>query len=126
MCGGTMFDSGVAAASENNGKIVGVDVDQSAGYEGIVITSAMKGLTASVKTALAKLYDEGVYGGSLVLGAADDAVGIPTDTWQFENYTVDEYNALFEAVVAGEIEVSNEEVADPTGLLANVNINYIG
>ena len=126
MCGGTMFDSGIAAASEAGGKIIGVDVDQSAGHEDIVITSAMKGLTSSVKAALAKLYDEGMYGGSRVLGAADDAVGIPTDTWSLKNWTVDEYKALFRKVQSGEIKIDNaSDVADPTGKLANVNIHFI-
>ncbi|MBQ0017996.1 MAG: BMP family ABC transporter substrate-binding protein [Clostridiales bacterium] len=127
MCGGTMFDSGVAAASEANGKIIGVDVDQSTGYEDIVITSATKGLTASVKTALTKFYADGTYGGSLVLGAADDAVGIPTDTWSLQNWTVDDYNALFEEVKAGKVKIDNaSDVSDPTGKLANVNVNFIG
>lgn len=127
MCGGTMFDSGIAAALETNGKIIGVDVDQSVGYEDIVITSAMKGLTISVKTALAKLYDEGMYGGARVLGASDDAVGIPTDTWSLKNWTVDDYKELFKKVKFGEIKIDNtSEVADPTGKLANVNINFIG
>ena len=127
MCGGTMFDSGVAAASEAGGKIIGVDVDQSTGYEDIVITSATKGLTNSVMTALAKFYEEGVYGGELQLGAAEDAVGIPTDTWSLENWTIDDYNALFEEIKAGNITIDNaSDVADPTGKLDNVTVNYIG
>lgn len=126
MCGGTMFNSGVAAAAATNGKIIGVDVDQSAGYEDIVITSAMKCLTTSVKTALAKLYDEGIYGGSCVLGAADDSVGIPTDTWSLKNWSVDDYKALFKKIKSGEIKIDNaSDVADPTGKLTNVNINLI-
>ena len=127
VAGGTMFDSGVAAASENNGKIIGVDVDQSVGYEDIVITSCMKGLTQSVKTAIAKFYEGGAaYGGSLVLGAADNGVGLPTDTWSLQNWTVDQYDALYAAIQNGEVEISADAVADPTGLYDNVTVNYIG
>ena len=116
MCGGTMFNSGVAAAEANDAYIIGVDVDQSAqAAEGTVVTSAMKGLAVSVETALAKFFDGGaVYGGSLVLGAADDAVGIPTDTWSLENWTVEEYETLFEQVKSGEVTISNDAVADPS------------
>ena len=115
MCGGSMFQSGVAAAEANEGKIIGVDVDQSASSE-TVITSATKGLAESVIEALTKFYDGGaVYGGDLKLGAADNAVGIPTDTWSFENFTVDDYNALYEKIVAGEIEIDDDsEMADPS------------
>ena len=127
VAGGTMFDSGVAAASENNGKIIGVDVDQSVGYEDIVITSCMKGLTASVEKALAKFYDGGaVYGGELKLGAADNGVGLPTETWSLQNWTVDDYNALYAKIQSGEVAISADAVADPTGLYDNVTVNYIG
>ena len=33
-----------------------------------------------------------------------------------EGWTVDDYNALFEKVKSGEVEISNEEVADPSTL----------
>ena len=121
MCGGSMFDSGVAAAEANEGKIIGVDVDQSNESE-TVITSATKGLAESVIEALTKFYDGGaVYGGSLQLGAADNAVGIPTDSWSFENWTVEDYDALYAKIVSGEIEIDNSEIADPsTAGLENV------
>lgn len=41
-----MFSSIVAAAAENEGYVVGVDVDQSSESE-TVITSAMKGLSSA-------------------------------------------------------------------------------
>ena len=123
MCGGTMFNSGVAAAEANDAYIIGVDVDQSAqAAEGTVVTSAMKGLAVSVETALAKFFDGGaVYGGSLVLGAADDAVGLPVDTWSLANWSVEDYNALFESIKSGELVVDNSGIADPADMgLENV------
>ena len=51
----------------------------------------------------------------MVLGAKYNAVGIPTDTWQFENWTVEEYQDLYDKVVSGEIVVDNDgEMADPS------------
>ena len=79
-----------------------------------VVTSAMKGLAQSVMVALDNFYTNGLQKGSLVLGAADDAVGLPVDTWSLENWSVDEYNALFEQIKSGEIVVDNSEVADPS------------
>ena len=70
-----------------------------------------------------KFYTGGqVLNGAMLLGAADDAVGIPTDTWQFENWTVDDYNALYAQVKSGEIVVdADSTVADPaTKKLPNV------
>ena len=108
VAGGSMFNSGDAAAQAAEGKLVGVDVDQS-GQSDAVITSAMKDLAKSVIDAITKFYDGGaVYGGSLVLGAKDNAVGIPTDTWQFENWTVEEYQDLYDKVVSGEIVIDND------------------
>ncbi|MBR2539956.1 MAG: BMP family ABC transporter substrate-binding protein [Mogibacterium sp.] len=113
MCGGTMFSSGAAAAEAADGAIIGVDVDQS-NQSDAVVTSAMKGLAQSVQVSLTNFYGEGLQTGALVLGAADDAVGLPVDTWALQNWSVDEYNALFEQIKSGEITVDNSEVADPS------------
>lgn len=113
MCGGTMFNSGAAAAEAADGAIIGVDVDQSAQSDSVV-TSAMKGLAQSVQVSLTNFYGEGLQTGALVLGAADDAVGLPVDTWALANWSVEDYNALFEQIKSGEITVDNSEVADPS------------
>ena len=93
-CGGSMFASIAQAASANDGFVIGVDVDQSFESD-TVITSAMKGLAASVQWACAKVYD-GSYaelgGTCATLGAKDDAVGLPTATWSLTGWTVEEYN----------------------------------
>ena len=61
-CGGGIFTSAAEAAAKVGGKVIGVDVDQAAtidgGYgEGMTVTSAMKGLAATVKTMLAAVQD---------------------------------------------------------------------
>lgn len=55
-CGGSMFQSVAAAASANDGYVVGVDTDQ-AGDSDTVITSAMKGIGEAAQYAIAKVYD---------------------------------------------------------------------
>ena len=114
VAGGSMFNSGKDAAESAETALIGVDVDQSFQSEAVV-TSAMKDLAGSVISTLDKYYTGGaLLNGAITLGAADNAVGIPTDTWSFENWTVEDYNALYEQVKSGEIVVdADSTVADP-------------
>ena len=109
-CGGSMFASVAAAAGAADGKVVGVDVDQSTESD-TVITSALKGIGEAAQQALTAAYgsDWANYGGKLTtLGAAEGAVGLPTDTWSLKNWTVDQYKAMFEKIVKGEISIDND------------------
>ena len=76
-----------------------------------VITSALKGIGEAAQQALTAAYgsDWANYGGKLTtLGAAEGAVGLPTDTWSLKNWTVDQYKAMFEKIVKGEITIDND------------------
>ena len=109
-CGGSMFESVKAAAEEAgaNAKIIGVDVDQSH-LSDRVITSAVKGLSESVEIVLGQFYnnkwDAELSGKCQNLGAADNATGLPTATWSLKNFTVNQYNELFEDIVDGTIVI---------------------
>ena len=124
-CGGSMFQSVSAAASAEDGKVVGVDVDQS--FESpAVITSAMKGLSDATVWAITKHYDGAwaeIGGISTSLGAADNAVGLPTATWSMA-WPVAEYEALFADIAAGNVEISDELFTAPEST-ANVTVNYV-
>ena len=114
-CGGSMFASISAAADAEDGKIVGVDIDQS-GESPAVITSAVKGLAEATIWAIEKHYAgefADIGGTSTALGAKDNAVGLPTATWSLENWSVEDYEALFEEIVAGNVEISAELVTAP-------------
>ena len=122
-CGGSMFASIVAAAAENDGAVVGVDVDQSFESD-TVVTSALKGLSAATEWAIAKYYDgewDEIGGTGTSLGANDDSVGLPTATWSLENYSVEEYEADLAAIKAGEIEISPDYPEDIT----EANTDYV-
>ena len=120
-CGGGIYLSALAAAEEADRKIIGVDVDQG-NVSPRIITSAMKGLTASVKYALTKLYEndgvlpEDMQGAVATLGAKDDAVGLPTatDSWRLNKFTVEEYNALFLQLKSEAIVVNPSVDTAPT------------
>ena len=124
-CGGSMFASITAAAAENDGFVVGVDVDQSFESD-TVVTSALKGLSNATAWAIAKCYDGSfaeIGGIPTSLGANDDAVGLPTATWSFETYTVEQYEAAMEAMKAGELVVDDQ--APTEGGIADVEFAHV-
>ena len=125
-CGGSMFASISAAAAAEDAKVVGVDVDQSS-QSATVITSAMKGLSDATQWALAKHYDNKwseIGNNCSSLGAADKAVGLPTDTWSLKNWKVSDYEALLAKIVSGEIVVSDALVLSPE-TTDNVTVTYV-
>ena len=125
-CGGSMFQSIAAAAAAEDGKVVGVDVDQS-GDSPTVITSAMKGLADATVWAIEKHYAgefAEIGGKATSLGAADNAVCLPTDTWSLQNWSVDDYNALYADIVAGNVTISADLVEFPEST-ANVTVNAV-
>ena len=141
-CGGGIYTSAVEAALKNNGYVVGVDVDQNyIGVNGVAdgsfaynpfITSAMKGLTEAVNTALSDIeagdWSE-IAASNGNFGLEDgDYVGLPTDadSWNFETFTTDEYEALKEKIKSGEIAVDNssDDSTKPT-VSEFTTVNYI-
>ena len=128
-CGGSMCTSAFDAAATNNGKVIGVDVDQ-AGDSPTVITSAMKGLKEGTKHALKQFYDNkwsDISNKDVKLGAASNAVGLPTEatSWRFANYTVAAYNTLFAKLQNGTIVVDTNIDGAETRTYANLNLEYI-
>ena len=128
-CGGSMFASIVAAASANDASVIGVDVDQS--YESdTVVTSALKGLVSATEWAIDKFYSDSwaeVGDVATTLGANNDAVGLPTETWSLTKFTVEEYEALLASIKDGTVVIdnaalNNDEVVNAG--LENVTIIY--
>ena len=129
-CGGSMFASIAAAAAENDAFLVGVDVDQSFESE-TVVTSALKGLSAATEWAIGKFYTgewDTIGDVAVSLGANDNAVGLPTETWSLETFTIEQYNTLMEAIKAGTLVVDDAVIAEgdiANVEFANVTIDYV-
>ena len=139
-CGGGIFTSAGEAAVKTEGKkVIGVDVDQAAlinamfETEGLVVTSAMKGLAETVKTVLNALVNEdrwADFGGKVdTLGLVSEVPSenyVQLGTTQFgEGFTEDDYNALVAKMFNGEIKVDNN--ADPeTHPETEITVNYLG
>ncbi|WP_442870583.1 BMP family lipoprotein [Clostridium sp. Cult2] len=127
-CGGSVGKSVMSAASEAGAKVIGVDVDQRYDSE-TVITSATKGLAASVISVLEAIYKTEsweTYGGTTTyFNAVNDGVGLPTivigdekaDAFdRFESFDKEAYDELFQKLVDGDVKPIREiEVEDATG-----------
>ena len=128
-CGGGIFTSACEAAVKVDGKVIGVDVDQSGtigsqyGVEGLCVTSAMKGLAATVDSTLTDLFDGNwsKHSGkveNLGIVSGDDPslnyVQLPTDTWTMKNFTIDDYKALVSDMNSGKIKVDSAIEAMPS------------
>ena len=123
-CGGGIFTSAGEAAAKVGGKVIGVDTDQAAIIdgqygEGITVTSAMKGLAATVDTLLAKTIAGEFQGGvieTLGLVGEDPAanyVQLAGSTQFGDGFTEDDYKALVAAMFNGDVTVSDSIDAMP-------------
>ena len=127
-CGGAVGKSVMSAASEDEAKVIGVDVDQRYDSE-TVITSATKGLAASVVSVLDAIYKTdgwATFGGKTTyFNAENDGVGLPTEVIgeagadafdRFEAFNQEKYNEIFGKLADGSVEVIRTiDVADATG-----------
>ena len=134
-CGGGIFTSAGEAAQKVGGKVIGVDVDQAATIDGlygdgITVTSAMKGLAATVNAELTAVKDGAFEGGkveNLGLVSAvpeENFVQIAPSTQFADSFTADDYAALVAKMFAGEITVSNAIDAEPA--VKAVTVDYQG
>ena len=97
-CGGAVGQSVFAAAEANNGKAIGVDVDQSGDSE-TVITSSIKQLQITVNAALEAYYAGSFPGGvDATLGVESDGVGLVMDNARFETFTQEDYDGIYAAM----------------------------
>ncbi len=138
-CGGGVYTSAAEAAAKVDGKVIGVDVDQKgtidgAYGEGMTVTSATKGLAATVNTLLDSVRDGnfGDYAGqikNLGLVSGDDMslnyVGLADSTIWTEGFTEDDYKALVKGMFDGSIQVSNDSTA-PEPTADSLKINFQG
>ena len=126
-CGGGIYSSAAEAAAKVGGKLIGVDVDQSAIIdgtygEGMTITSAMKGLKPTVINTLTEIAagNWGTYAGTIgnlgLISADPEAnyVQIPMESTQWaDTFTQEDYKALVAGMFDGSIVVSNDIGAMP-------------
>ena len=127
-CGGGIYTSAAEAAGKVDGKVIGVDSDQQpiidGKYgEGMTVTSAMKGLSATVNSVLTDIRDGNwnQYAGKIEnLGLVsenpeENYVQLPISTTQWsDTFNEDDYRALVKAMYSGEVTVSSDISAMPS------------
>lgn len=139
--GGSIYTSAAEAAAKVNGKLIGVDVDQAATIdgkygEGMTVTSAMKGLAATVNAVL-----DGIKAGewdSTYAGKADN-LGLVSGTDLSKNYvqladstqwgdgfTEDDYKELVSKLYSGDLKVDNDVNVDLSKYDGVVKVDYQG
>jgi len=132
-CGGGIYDSAGEAAAKVGGKVIGVDVDQKGTIDGkygdgITVTSAMKGLGATVFAELTAVKEDKFVGGKVEnLGLVGDDpeanfVQIAPSTQFADGFTQDDYKALVAKMYSGEITVSNAIDAEPA--VTTITVDY--
>ena len=144
-CGGSVGKSVMSAADEAKKFVIGVDVDQR--YDSpTVITSATKGLGASVVQVLESIYktndfDTKYAGKTTYFNAANNGVGLPTVVIgdangnafdRFKKFTKSDYDIVFDTLVKGTVvPVRTIEVKAETGyatadeLTSGLNLNKV-
>lgn len=128
-CGGSVGKSVMAAAAESGAKVIGVDIDQRYDSD-TVVTSATKGLGASVVQVLEAIYKTNTwdtFGGKLTYFDASNAgVGLPTavigdeNANAFDRFTSFDraaYDAVFAKLVDNTVNpIRTITIADASGV----------
>ncbi|SDI25962.1 basic membrane protein A [Desulfosporosinus hippei DSM 8344] len=127
-CGGSVGKSVMSAAAEAGKKVIGVDVDQRYDSE-TVITSATKGLGASVIQVLESIYKTDKWstyaGKSTYFNASNNGVGLPTTIIgkqdgnafdRFKSFSKKDYDAIYASLADSSIDpVRTLKVEDTNG-----------
>lgn len=126
-CGGGIYTSAAEAAVKTDGKVIGVDSDQAPVIDqmkdGLTVTSAMKGLSATVNTALDGIRD-GKWSefagkidnlGMVSENPEENFVQLPMESTQWgDGFTQDDYKALVKEIYSGNVKISNDISAMPS------------
>lgn len=119
-CGGSIYTSVALAAKENNGHMIGVDIDQGPIIdeeyaEGICITSAMKDIKQTVIKKLDDIYSRDIWENGIInLGLVSSEnldlnyVKLPTSDWRLKEFSIEDYKTLVNKIMSNEIVISRE------------------
>lgn len=144
VAGGSVGKSVMSAASEAGTKVIGVDFDQRYDSD-TVITSAMKGLGASVQQVLDSIYNtkrwETYAGKTTFFDASNDGICLPITVIgddkanafdRFTKFNKAQYDTAYAALADGSVvPIRDITVADPNGiatadeLTSNLNLKKV-
>ena len=128
-CGGSLYESVLKAADTCDGKLIGVDVDQSQ-ISPRFITSAIKDLTNTVDMALTAAYKNnmnwpGSFSGACQsLGVMEDCVGLSIENSRFQNFSPEMYQVLHDALVNASITVDNHTNLERHPFTESISVDW--
>ena len=139
-CGGGIYTSAADAAAKVDGKVIGVDTDQAgvirdyigAADTSMTVTSAMKGLAATVNTMLAQVVAGEFKGGQVEnLGLVSEVpeenyVQLAGSTQFGDGFTEADYEALVAAMFHGDLVVDNNIDASAADFATVITVNDLG
>ncbi|MDD3337257.1 MAG: BMP family ABC transporter substrate-binding protein [Lachnospiraceae bacterium] len=110
----------IKAAEATDRKVLCADVDQ-AGTSDTVLTSAVKDYAGAIESLLKKYdsEDEDAFRGgeSIVVDASMQGVALNFETSRFQLFTQEQYNAIYDQLAKGSIQVSAEDTTANAGLI---------
>lgn len=126
VCGGGLYESVLEAAENQNGMLIGVDVDQSR-ISDRFLTSAVKNIGTAVTDALDEYYAAGrwpeEYAGQMKrYGVEDGCAAIPVmDTeWRFKEVSTTLFFEIYKQMKRGDRGVS-DDISEPPQVAVTVN-----
>lgn len=127
-CGGDIYQSVLEAAEEYDGKLIGVDVDQS-GISDRFLTSAMKGISNSVILALdeycaaGNVWPDDLAGNIKSYGVDDKCIELPVsnEAWRFQTISIEDYLNIYTLIKHGNLSVSDDISARPD---LDIHVDY--
>ncbi len=126
-CGGSIYQSVLAAAKQCDTLLIGVDKDQSSISERF-LTSAMKGVKPSVIVALDEYFACGsewpseMAGKEISYGAVEKCASLPVteDAWRFKKATLEDYYQILTRMRNGELSIPTD-----SGSVQEASVNVI-
>lgn len=133
-CGGGICESAATACYQLDKKVIGVDVDQKAFYdsyeEGMVITSALKGIGQVIESTLDDIVENGCWderaGKIERLGIeseeAENFVELSESTEYSDTFTVDDYKKVVSDIYNDKIKITNVNDERPE---VKIEVSYL-
>ena len=105
VCDGDYNRPVARAAEENDGLFIGAERDLSTEYEN-VLTSAARDYGGAVNYALTKHFDNKFPGGkNMRMGARRDSVMLPSENWEFDSFSEEQYAKIYNRLSSGSVKV---------------------
>lgn len=125
--GGDLLESCIEAARQSQRQVIGSDWDQT-GLDECVVTSAVKCFNGVVQEQLYDFFTTGGWnqtraGATERIGATEGAVELPLQNWRFENFSISEYQDIYQKLATGAVKVERFSDVDMLPQTHNITVD---